>query len=220
MTPTIILDFDGTVAVGVGPLEAFARAVADSAGDAGFADAALAGIAEFESGLREARDGYDVVSTLAAERGVTPDALEAAYQSSRALLGTPAAPVATPPGLAELLHRIRPHARIALATNAPGAGILPLLDEWGIADAFTDLHFTVGKPAGLERIIRDALQLGPVLSVGDIVEFDLAPATALGADTALVGATAGRSGAEVTFRAAALPDLYDAIEQWARGVGR
>ncbi|MGV2903826.1 hypothetical protein ACNPM4_19310, partial [Microbacterium sp. AGC62] len=43
--PTIVLDFDGTIALGAGPLEAFARAVAISADDPTFADRAMSDLA-------------------------------------------------------------------------------------------------------------------------------------------------------------------------------
>ncbi|WP_312676557.1 HAD family hydrolase [Microbacterium sp.] len=216
MTPTIILDFDGTVALGPGPVEAFARAVGAAADDADFVSRAMAAVAEFEDGTGSGRDGYDVVSSLAVREGVAAEALEAAYQSSRAQLGSADALVSPPAGFAVFLRRIRARADVVLATNAPGAGIIALLDGWGVGDAFTALHFTVGKPAGLTPIIRAALERGPVLSVGDIEEYDLRPAAALGADTALVGATALRSTTDVTLRGRTLADLYDSIDAWAR----
>ncbi|MCK3769119.1 HAD family hydrolase [Microbacterium aerolatum] len=215
MTVTIVLDFDGTIALGAGPLEAFARAVASAASDTAFADRAIAAVAAFERGESEARDGYDVVSTLAAQQGVTADALEAAYQSSRALLGSEHAAIAPPRGLADFLTKIGADARVVLATNAPGAGIRPVLEGWHVADLFDAMHFTVGKPDGLVPIIRAAVAEGPVLSVGDIFEFDLAPAAQLGAATALVGATAERSPAAVTMRGRTIADLYGDIEAWA-----
>lgn len=215
MTATIILDFDGTIALGAGPIEAFALAVATAVDDAAFTDRAMADVAAFERGESEARDGYDVISTLAAKQGVTADVLETAYQSSRALLGSEHAAIAPPRGLAEFLTRIGSHARIVLATNAPGAGIRPVLEGWHVADLFDEMHFTVGKPAGLSPILRAATAAGPVLSVGDIFEFDLAPAAELGAATALVGATAERSQAAVTMRGRTIADLYGDIETWA-----
>ncbi|WP_460796119.1 HAD family hydrolase [Microbacterium sp. GXF0217] len=215
MTATLVLDFDGTIALGAGPLEAFARAVATAVDDAAFTDRALTDLVAFERGEADARDGYDVISTLAAAQGVSAEVLEAAYQSSRALLGSEHAAVAPPEGLAEFLNRIHGSVRVVLATNAPGAGIRPVLDGWGVTDLFDDLHFTVGKPAGLVPIIRAAVAEGPVLSVGDIFEFDLAPASELGASTALVGATAERSSAAVTMRARTIADLYGDIEAWA-----
>lgn len=215
MTATIVLDFDGTIALGTGPLEAYADAVASAAGDASFAEKARAAVAAFERGESAARDGYDVIGTLAREQGLDADALESAYQASRGMLGSEHAQITPPVGLAEFLTRVRAHARVVLATNAPGAGIQQVLDGWGVADAFDDMHFTVGKPTGLGQILRAALAEGPVLSVGDIFEFDLAPAAELGAETALVGATAERSPALVTMRGRTIADLYGAIEAWA-----
>jgi FMN phosphatase YigB (HAD superfamily) len=215
VTPTLVLDFDGTIALGAGPLEAFARAVALSADDPTFADRALSDLAAFERGETDARDGYGVISALAAGEGVTAETLEAAYQSSRALLGSAHAAIAPPTGLADFLRRIHRQARVVLATNAPGAGIRPVLDGWGVTALFDELHYTVGKPSGLVPIIRAAVAEGPVLSVGDIFEFDLAPAAELGAATALVGATAERSPATVTMRGRTLADLYGDIEAWA-----
>lgn len=215
MTLTLVLDFDGTIALGAGPLEAFARAVSTAAEDPTFAGRALAALDAFERGETDARDGYDVISTLATGQGVTADVLEGAYQSSRALLGSEHAAIAPPTGLADFLTRIHEHVRVVLATNAPGAGIRPVLDAWGVTDLFDDLHFTVGKPTGLVPIIRAAVSEGPVLSVGDIFEFDLAPAAELGAATALVGATAERSPASVTMRGRTIADLYGDIEAWA-----
>jgi len=215
VSATIVLDFDGTIALGAGPLEAFARAVATACGDAPFADRAMEAVSAFEHGEREARDGYDVISALAGEQGISAETLESAYQSSRALLGTEQAAITPPSGLADFLTRIRAGARVVLATNAPGAGILPVLDQWHVADLFDDLHFAVGKPAGLYPILRAAIAGGPVLSVGDIFEFDLAPAAELGAATALVGATAARSAERVTMRGRTIADLYGDIEAWA-----
>ncbi|MEW1974228.1 HAD family hydrolase [Microbacterium profundi] len=214
MTVTIVLDFDGTIALGAGPLEAFARAVSTAVDDAGFVIRAMDAVAAFERGESEARDGYDVINTLAQQQGATADVLEGAYQSSRALLGSEHAMIGPPAGLADFLSRIRVDARVVLATNAPGAGIRPVLERWRVADLFNEMHFTVGKPTGLFPLIRAAAADGPVLSVGDIFEFDLAPAAELGAATALVGATAQRSTATVTMRGRTIADLYGDIEAW------
>lgn len=216
MPPTIIFDFDGTLALGDGPITAFARAIAERTGDTTFAALAEAALADFASGTGDARDGYDAVTRIAREQGVDATVIGAAYDTSRALLGTADAAVTTPDGLADLLDDLGSHARLVLATNAPGDGIMALLDAWGVADAFDAVHFTVGKPAGLVPLIRDALAHGSVLAVGDIVENDLAPAAELGADTALVGATFERSSTPATMRGRSLTELSDQILDWAR----
>lgn len=214
MRPTIIFDFDGTVALGDGPITAFAREIAQRTGDSTFASRATVALAAFESGDAPYRDGYDAVTRVATADGVDADILEASYGSSRALLGSPEAEVVPPEGLAEFLATVGASARLVLATNAPGDGVVAVLTAWGIADAFDAMHFTVGKPGGLVPVMRDALAEGPVLAIGDIAEFDLAPGTTLGADTALVGATFARSDAPVTMRGRTLADLYAEITDW------
>ena len=216
MTPTIVFDFDGTLALGAGPIVAYARAIARRSGDTVFLDLAVSALAAFEAGDTDLyRDGYDVVGSLAAKAGIHAGVLNEAYAASRAALGSADAPVMAPERLAPFLDRVGRDAQIILATNAPSDSIVPLLSAWGVAEAFDALHFTVGKPDGLRPILAHALEAGPVLSVGDIVELDLAPAMELGADTALVGATAARASAPVTMRGTTLSALYSDIESWA-----
>ena len=214
MNPSIIFDFDGTLAVGNGPVLAYARYAAEAAAD-DYLTRVAAELAIYDRGESRFRDGYDVVGTLAREDGVDEITLQAAYQHSRTHLGTDDAPVSPAPGLLDLLQSLDPGIRIILATNAPGEGIPALLESWGLTDRFAATHFTVGKPVGLEPILTAALADGPVLSIGDIFAFDLAPAQALGADTALVGATAHTSPASPTLRGATLADLAPEIHRWA-----
>lgn len=215
MNPTIVFDFDGTLALGDGPITAFARAIAERMGDPDFVPRAAAALNAFESGEVDYRDGYDAVTRVATADGASKEIVGAAYAASRALLGSEAAVVTPPAELAAFLERVGAHARLVLATNAPGDGVTAVLESWGVADAFDAMHFTVGKPDGLVPVMRDALTRGPVLAVGDIAEFDLAPAAEIGGDTALVGATASRSTVSTTMRGRTVADLYDQIADWA-----
>lgn len=214
MTPSIIFDFDGTLAVGQGPVLAYARLAATTAGES-YLDRVEEALAAFEAGDATYRDGYAVVGSLASEAGVDAEAMSAAYSGSREQLGTELAPVETMPDLDGFLAGLGEHARLLLATNAPEVGVDRVLDAWGVRERFDSLHFEVGKPAGLEALVRARIAHGPVLAIGDIAEFDLEPARALGADTALVGATADSSPASVTMRGASLADLRGDIETWA-----
>lgn len=213
-TVTVVFDFDGTLAVGQGPVLAYARHVAEGAGDLGIVAATRTALGRLGSGDTTALDGYDAVRQVAVARAVPVDVLDRAYLASREELGTAAAPVEAPPGLAEFLADLAGHARLALATNAPATGLDRALAVLG-AGLLTERHVAIGKPAGLGTVVGRYLEDGPVLAVGDIWALDLAPAAELGAATALVGPTAGRADVTPTLRGASLADLYGEIRTWA-----
>lgn len=214
MAPSIVFDFDGTLATGHGPVREYARIVAPLAGT-GFADRVDAELEHFDAGLSSYRDGYDVVGSLARESGVPEAKTQAAYDGSREALGTELAPVSTMPDLADFLAGLAQTATLVLATNAPNVGVDRVLDSWGVSEYFTEMHFAIGKPTGLTRLVTRLRESGPVLTIGDIAEFDLTPASELGADTALVGATALHSPASVTMRGSSLAAIRADIEAWA-----
>jgi FMN phosphatase YigB (HAD superfamily) len=141
--------------------------------------------------------------------------MNAAYLWSRELLGSELAPVDLPADLAPFLQRLGAIADVWLATNAPATGVTQLLGAAGLQHGFARMFFDVGKPDGLVPILAEALTRGPVLSVGDVYDYDLAPAARLGAATALVGAHSSRNRFEVTMRASRLVTLFPAIEDWA-----
>lgn len=214
MLPSIVFDFDGTLALGHGPVLAYARIVSPMAA-AGYLERVEAELDRFDAGESEFRDGYDVVGSLATADGVPAEILEAVYQSSRVLVGTALAPVDTVPELDAFLAGLSRSARLILATNAPEKGADRVLAAWGVRERFDEIHFTVGKPAGLAAVVTRLLQDGPVLSIGDIAAFDLVPVQSLGVDTALVGATYEISPAQVTMRGRSVDALRTDIETWA-----
>jgi FMN phosphatase YigB (HAD superfamily) len=212
---TVIFDFDGTIALGTGPVVAFAKSLSGQGAGPDVVSAALLALEEFESGKSKDRDGYGSVARVATAGGLVQTDINAAYMSSRRHLGTELSPVDLPNGLASFLERLAVVATVWLATNAPAEGVAHVLESGGLDHSFARTHFNVGKPDGLAPIITDALSSGPVLSVGDIYDYDLAPAVALGADTALVGKTSSFDQRSVTMRAANLENLYPQIEAWA-----
>lgn len=213
--PTVVFDFDGTLASGRGPVLAYARHVAAAAGDEGIVTATLAALDQVDAGDGTYLDGYDAVRQVALAHGVDEGLFGSAYLASRLSLGTEAAPVATPPGLADFLAELGGHARVVLATNAPETGVERVLAAAGAREHVDEHHFTVGKPAGLAAVVAGYLADGPVLAVGDIWEYDLAAADELGAATALVGARYARADVHPTMRGATLADLYGEITTWA-----
>lgn len=215
MGRTVIFDFDGTISLGDGPLDAYARCVAQLAGSDALLDEVAAARALAVQHPGTYRDGYHAVAAAAHAVGIDDATLSAGYLRSRELLGTAEAPVVAPPGLRTFLDRLAQHARLVLVTNAPAIRIPEALEVLGAAGAFGDVVCSAGKPAGLAAVIEEALATGPVLSIGDIDEFDLEPARRLGADTALVGPTAPFHAGRATYAAETLDRLYADIDAWA-----
>ncbi|WP_061965317.1 HAD family hydrolase [Demequina aurantiaca] len=218
MTHTIVFDFDGTLALGLGPLKAYARCVSElvEASRRDSVEAALdAAIVEFSRSTERYRDAYDAVRQASLALGIDDELLSRGYMASRELLATEAAPVISPTGLRGFLESLPSHVTVTMVTNAPDIRITEALRALDVGDLIGARVCSARKPAGIEAVVRDALRLGPVLSVGDIYEFDLAPALELGADAALVGDTSGRYTDRVTMAGATLADLYPAISSWA-----
>lgn len=218
MRPTVIFDFDGTIALGEGPLLAYAQGVADAVGVPAIAVEGRDALARFDDGDGSAIDGYDAVRRVAVAHGADAAALEAGYRASREHLATDRAPIEAPAGLGAFLERLAAHADLLLVTNSPDIRITEALEVLG-ATAITRRVCSARKPAGLTAVIAAELERGLVMSVGDVFENDLEPAIALGAATAIVGATWASWAGRATLAAATLPELYDRIVAWAETAG-
>lgn len=221
---TLLFDFDGTVALGSGPVLAYARLAAEALGprDAEtFAATIAASLLDYPHGRvpgTDAIDGYDLVRIRAAERGIDPQVLGRAYLASREQLATPLAPVHAPAGFADFLAGLRGEAILLVATNAPATRLDAALEELGLHELFDAVYPSVGKPDGLVPIVDDWLEHGDVLSIGDIWVNDLAPARARGALTALVGPDQDEADAATPdIRVQSMPELYPFITAWLAG---
>ncbi|MFS0854109.1 HAD family hydrolase [Microbacterium sp. 179-I 3D4 NHS] len=213
MTSILLFDFDGTIALGDGPVLAYARHVASALDDGdGFVESIRTLLAAADG---ESLDGYDAVRRAAEERGADAALLSAAYLASRGELATPAAPVVAPAGLARFLTGAAPCADRVLVTNAPAIRIAEALDALGLTGLFDRVVTDARKPAGLEAVLA-ALPAGSrVLSIGDIWHNDLAPAHARGHATALIGGFADPE-ATPSYRATAFDELIPRLEAWLR----
>lgn len=209
--PVLIFDFDGTVALGDGPVLAYAASVA-AAGrlPESFVTQVRRGLVD--PAAENAVDGYDLVRILALRAGADQTQLAFGYRASRGLLATTAAPIGTPAGLARLLDEV--DAERILLTNAPDVRLTEALDALGLAGRFDRVITDAAKPTGLETLLDELDPGRPVLSVGDIWRNDLAPVHERGHATALVGPSTDPD-SQPTYRAARLEDLLDDIARWA-----
>lgn len=219
-SPLLILDFDGTVCIGDGPVWAYANAVLTRISDADRAQTVRARLAEFLSGTSDApryADGYAAVAELTAG-AVDPDSRQAAYRESRTALATGlASGVAAPDGLHEFLTGIGMSADRVLVTNAPPDGVKETLSVLGLTDVIDEIHPNANKPAGFVELLaglaagRDPAMM---MSVGDLYDNDIAPPYAFGCATAYIDRWDHRTG-PAHLHAASLPPLYSAIADWA-----
>ncbi|MBW4041165.1 MAG: HAD family hydrolase [Acidobacteria bacterium] len=206
----VVLDFDGTVAVGDGPVLDYFRRIAGGAADDELARWLASGGGHV--------DGYAFVADWAARHGVPEATRSAAYTASRAALHAGDVGITAPAGLAALLRERPADVRCVLVTNAPVAGIDPLLERLGLArlldSVVGDARKPSGMPAVLERLLAEASRSpDALLSVGDVWRNDLEPAAAIGGATAFVDRF-GRGEGSPTFRARTLEALLPSIEGW------
>src|SRR5699024_2722488 len=78
---TVVFDFDGTLALGRGPLNAYAACLGELTGTE-VATACRAAIEHFDTGETTYRDAYDAVRVAALEWGVPAEHLSTAYLRS------------------------------------------------------------------------------------------------------------------------------------------
>ncbi|MCU1476100.1 MAG: hypothetical protein JWQ64_793 [Subtercola sp.] len=183
--------------------------------------AAAAAAAAAMSIIANSVDGYEAAERLARARGITDEQLSTAYAGSRHELASGALETTAPAGLAALLDNLPKATQIVLVTNAPESGVTQQLRLLGLADHFDEIVTSARKPAGMGAIVERMLEQyelsgmpSRLLSVGDIWRNDLAPAAALGCQTALIERLAAPD-ALPTYRATTIESLYPAITAWA-----
>ena len=215
----LVLDFDGTVCLGDGPVWAYAQPILDRLDDdlARQITDGLLGYLENRPDAGAFADGYDAIAQLAGPY-VTTENLGAAYDHSRTLLAGGGLDIHPPAGLGVLLDRLRPTVRVVLMTNAPATGLTEALAGLGLTAVIDEIIASAGKPSGSAAILRRLLggaDPRTLMSVGDLWRNDIAPALELGATTGFIDRS-GRDPRPAHVRGATMPELYPAIEAWAR----
>jgi FMN phosphatase YigB (HAD superfamily) len=215
-SPVLVLDFDGTVYVGDGAVWAYAEAVIDSVGAPHFADRLRLALTAYLGGEGGPyRDGYEAVAALSAGI-VSQEALQSAYAASRQALVEGTLAVTAPDGLADFLRSLRGVERV-LVTNAPLDGVAETLHRLGLGEVIDRIEANAGKPAGFDTLLPAVLGGRPatsLLSVGDIWANDIRPPLDYGCATAFIDRFGHASG-PAHLRAAAFPELYSGIADWA-----
>lgn len=225
-TPTLVLDFDGTLCLGDDPIYLFADELATLVEDKdGSAEVRrrLEAFLNGEERVEDAEDGYHALYYLGRPFGVPAEAAAAAYHRSRERMEAGEGRVHAPEGIVELLDDVRAAGvRVVLVTNAPAVGALTWLGTVGIAKRLDDVIPDAGKPHRMAQHLSGLLaQMGAtdspelLASVGDVWVNDVEPAMRLGAR----GFHIDRYGSGRTPTSASAPtigELYPAIRAWAK----
>lgn len=215
----LLLDFDGTVCVGDGPVLRYAEEV-DAYLGVGLRDHVVDFLAGRAPG-GAAQDAYQLVQQTAAGHGLAVDRVGRAYLASRDALIAGELDVAAPPGLAVLLADLRPQVHVVVLTNAPQRGLRELLGRLGLADVVDEAVGDAGKPARMGAFVdRELAAFGiadqpwRLLSVGDLWVNDLAAPAARGCATAYIDRLDLRQG-PADARATTFEGLYADVRHWS-----
>lgn len=189
----LILDFDGTLCLGDGPVRGFAREVAAAAAAepaelVNELDAFLVG--EAGTAFDGCADGYSAVALWAGERGLDRAALSDAFLRSRADVDAGRIPVTTPTEVIDQLHALQGWHRV-LVTNSPLASTMTLTARLGLSTVLDEVVGDAAKPDGLRHLLGeggdlDSRHWSRIVSFGDIWVNDLEPVHALGGETGLI----------------------------------
>jgi FMN phosphatase YigB (HAD superfamily) len=226
----LLVDLDGTLYRGDGPVRTYAQRVADGLPEAdgarylstvrNYLAHGVAGVTEPE--LLAATDGWEAVQRLAIERyGVGQATLAEAFLASRRALALPECAVEVPLGFLDALRSLRANTYVVLATNSPEDGLAELLARLGAADVFDDIVFDARKPIGMPGILFSLAGVigmtdAPwrIFSVGDHWHNDIAPARVFGAITGYIDRF-GRADGPADVVARDLEGVLPTILRWA-----
>ncbi len=218
--PTLLLDFDGTVALGDEPVLAYARELAQAADAPELVERVHGFLATGRDDVHAVDDGYLFAQALGHELGLDGARIGRAYLDSRAGVTAGDVPLHAAPGLRDASDAVRAAGgRVVLVTNAPADGLDGLLARMGVADAFDAVVGDARKPDGMGAILDELLAEGVpasrIASVGDIWRNDLEPAFERGCRTGLIDRFGLRRG-PADWVAADLAGLVPYLADWSR----
>ncbi|WP_157683240.1 HAD family hydrolase [Microlunatus soli] len=216
--PVLLLDFDGTICLGDGPVLAYAEAAfaALPAAQRAAAEEQLARFVDHDPQLhRQYADGYVLVQTLAAS--LPPAQLQAAYLTSRHRLAADGLGVRPAAGLAELLIKVGPTVSTVVLTNAPEVGVVETLERFGLSGLLDQVIVAGGKPTRMPEHLDVLLAGRPpstLLSIGDHWINDVRIPLQRGTFGGLITETP-RADQPAHLIGSGLAELSDGITEWA-----
>lgn len=217
--PILILDFDGTLCVGEGPVRAYAQAVAALLSEEQAATL-ISELSAYTAGRRphsDFGDAYELVHGLGAGL-LSPEQRQACYHESRRWLARHPDQVHAPDGLAEFLASLNDVLTI-LVTNSPTESARSALDGLGLAEVIDEVQGSANKPHGFDQrlsTLLDGRDPRRLMSVGDLWANDIQPALHAGCLGAWINPY-GLAPRPAQLSAPDFPSMYSSIAEWAAG---
>lgn len=136
-------------------------------------------------------DLWWVPSAISAHYGGEPEGRMKAFLRIRDIMADPEFKVEPIPGLAETIEGMKGKVVQILATNSPQPDSEAILTKVGLLGHFDKVYFRSNKPAGLRPIFEEicaayGTTMDGLLSVGDNLVNEIAPARAMGGQAVFI----------------------------------
>lgn len=136
-------------------------------------------------------DLWWVPSAVSLHHGGNRENHSRSFFQVRDIMAEPAFTMEPIPGLQETIAGLQGRVLQVLATNSPQPDSEAILTKVGLLGLFDRLYFRSNKPMGLKAIFSElaeayGLEMGQILSVGDNLVNEIAPARAMGCQTVFI----------------------------------
>ncbi|MFD0681305.1 MULTISPECIES: HAD family hydrolase [unclassified Paenibacillus] len=170
------------------------------------------------SGLIYAGDAWSLVSVTAHRYGISEEKRRAAFFQVRKEMLAGASGFTKHNELFETIDSLTGVQAKILLTNSPSETAQEFIHALGCINSFDEIHYSTGKPAGLESFSRELMQKMNVqphqlLSIGDHAWNDLYPIRSLGGRTVWISPVASSETEKWDVNLPGLDELTEFLKQ-------
>lgn len=166
-------------------------------------------------------DLWWVPSAVSYHHGGNPEKHTEAFMRIREIMSDPGFAVRPIPQLADVISSLKGKVIQVLATNSPQPDSEAILTKVGLLGLFDRMYFRSNKPAGLKRIFEEicaeyGVEMKNLVSVGDNMVNEIAPARAMGCQTVFIDPHGTAETGEADLIVPAMPLLFPEWEKLGR----
>lgn len=163
-------------------------------------------------------DLWWVPSAVSSHYGGTSENHGKAFMAVREAMSDPGYTMSAIPHLAETIRSLKERFVQVLATNSPQPDSEAILSKVGLLGLFDHMYFRSNKPVGLKAIFSQLAEkydvtMGEILSVGDNLVNEIAPARAMGCQTVFIDPHELAQPEDADLIVPAMSDLIPILQQ-------